>query len=140
MAYGNTFPMGYQPMYYPQFQQQQYQQQPMSNNQNTQQVQNGGFVRVQNENEARNYLVAQGTSVTFRDESAPYIYTKTMGFSPLDPPIFEKYKLVKENSQDDEQTIEKADFVHQSEFDKLKNEFEKVKKQIEKINEVQIDE
>lgn len=61
-----------------------------------QQIQNGGFVSVRNEDEARHYPVAIGNSVTFKDESSSYIYTKTMGFSQLDKPIFEKYKLVKE--------------------------------------------
>lgn len=56
----------------------------------------GGFVRVPNENEARLYPVAPGTSVTFIDENAPYCYTKTMDRSQLDRPKFEKYRLVKE--------------------------------------------
>lgn len=84
MAFNNGFPVNYG-QYYPQ----NYQPQ-------TQQIQNGGFVPVTSEEMARNYPVAQGTSVTFRNENAPYIYTKTMGFSQLDRPIFEKYKLVKE--------------------------------------------
>lgn len=62
-----------------------------------QQIQNGGFVSVRNEIEARNYPVAPGNSITFKDETAPYVYTKTMGFSQLDRPIFDKYRLVKEN-------------------------------------------
>lgn len=73
---------------------------PTQTTQNTQQIQNGGFVPAPNEEFARNYPVAIGTSVTFKDESAPYIYTKTMGFSQLDRPIFEKYKLVKEEVSD----------------------------------------
>lgn len=32
---------------------------------------------------------------------APYVYTKTMGFSQLDRPIFEKYKLIKEEIPDE---------------------------------------
>ena len=57
------------------------------------------FVGVQNEHEARIYPVAPGKSVTFRDESQPTIfYTKTGGASPLDAPVFEKYKLVKEEA------------------------------------------
>ena len=86
------------PYYYqnvPQYQpQQQMAQQPM------QQIQNGGFVSVRNEIEAMNYPVAHGMSVTFKDETAPYIYTKTMGFSQMDRPTFEKYKLVKEEVDD----------------------------------------
>lgn len=62
------------------------------------QIQNGGFVSVRNESEARSYPVAPGNSVTFKDETAPYVYTKTMGFSQLDRPIFDKYRLVKEDS------------------------------------------
>lgn len=61
------------------------------------QIQNGGFVSVRSEEEARNYPVAQGMSVTFKNETAPYIYTKTTGFSQLDRPIFEKFKLIKED-------------------------------------------
>jgi hypothetical protein len=55
-----------------------------------------GFISVRSEMEARNYPVGLGNSVTFKDENAPYVYTKTMGFSQLDIPRFEKYKLVKE--------------------------------------------
>lgn len=77
----------------------QYQQYAVANNPTpaTPQIQNSGFVSIRSENEARNYPVAFGNSVTFKDENAPYIYTKTMGFSQLDNPIFEKYRLVKES-------------------------------------------
>lgn len=111
MAYNNGFPMGYQQMYYPQPVQllQPMQQQPMPQPQQVQatQVQNqvqpqypivqGGFVRVRSENEARMYPVAPGNSVTFIDEAQPYCYTKTVNTSQLDRPIFEKYRLVKED-------------------------------------------
>ncbi len=60
------------------------------------------FIPVRNELEARNYPVAYGNSVTFKDENAPYVYSKTMGFSQLDKPVFEKYRLVKENVQEEE--------------------------------------
>lgn len=55
-----------------------------------------GFVSVRSIQEAQNYPVAPGNSVMFRDEYAPYVYTKTMGQSQLDRPTFEKYRLVKE--------------------------------------------
>lgn len=60
------------------------------------------FIPVRNEIEARNYPVAYGNSVTFKDENAPYVYSKTMGFSQLDKPVFEKYRLVKEDVQEEE--------------------------------------
>ena len=74
--------------------------QPLINpmlNQGQYQIQNGGLVSISNEDEARKYPVAPGNSVTFKDENAPYVYTKTMGFSQLDRPLFEKFRLVKED-------------------------------------------
>ena len=69
--------------------------------QQQQQVQSP-FITVRSETEARNYPVAYGNSVTFKDENAPYVYSKTMGFSQLDKPVFEKYRLVKEDVQEEE--------------------------------------
>ena len=74
---------------------QPYQQQQLFPQQ--QQI-NSGIISVRNEMEARNYPIAPGNSIMFRDETSPHVYTKTMGFSQLDRPIFEKYKLVKEQA------------------------------------------
>ena len=82
------------PMYGPYYPQQNYIPQQVNNQ--PQQIQSGGFIPVPSEDVARNYPVAPGNSVTFKNENAPYVYTKTMGFSQLDRPIFEKYKLVRE--------------------------------------------
>lgn len=93
MAY-NFFPQGYQQYGYP-YQQaipQTYQAQQSSQPQ----IQNGGFVSVRNIEEAFNWPVAPGNSITFKDENSPYIYTKTKGFSQLEAPIFERFRLVKE--------------------------------------------
>lgn len=108
MAYNNYFPATYQPVYYnnainpyyQQLQQQQMMQQAQQAQQQTQQpaIQQSGFVLVQSEQEARAYPVAPGNSVTFKDERQPYCYVKTMGFNQLDRPVFEKYRLVKEES------------------------------------------
>lgn len=76
--------------------QQQAQQPNAQPVQSQAQAQNGGFVRVQNENAARMYPVAPGCSVTFVDDTAPYCYVKTMGASQLETPRFERYRLVKE--------------------------------------------
>lgn len=88
MAYYQGFPYQYNP--YQQIQP-QIQAQP--------QIQNGGFVSVRSIEEAYNYPVAPGNSITFKDENSPYVYTKTRGFSQLDQPVFEKYRLVKEDNQ-----------------------------------------
>lgn len=82
MAYNNFFP-GYvypQPNYY----------------QNNQQTQNSNFVSVRSIEEAYNWPVAPGNSITFKVENTPYVCTKTKGFSALDQPVFERYRLVKE--------------------------------------------
>lgn len=111
----NYYP--YQNNYYPQ--------------QNPQQVQNNGFISVRNESEARNYPVAFGNSVTFKDENAPYVYTKTMGFSQLDRPVFDKYRLVKEDVEeevtDNNLTHNQLELI-KSEFDKLWDEINELKK------------
>jgi hypothetical protein len=89
--------MPYNPyQYYPQQYQQNNQQMLTTQMSGTQQPQFGGFVSVRNEMEARNYPVAPGNSVMFRDETGPYIYSKSMGYSQLDTPRFDKYRLVKE--------------------------------------------
>lgn len=90
MAYPYYQGYPFNQVYYPQLQNVQPQQQ------NTNQIQNGGFVMVKDISEALNYPVAPGNSVTFKNENQPYIYTKTLGFSQLDQPVFETFKLVKE--------------------------------------------
>lgn len=85
----------YQQNYSPYNQYNPYQNQ-MQNQQAQQTIQSGNLISVRNEDEARMYPIAPGNSVTFKDENTPYIYTKTMGFSQLDRPVFERYKLIKE--------------------------------------------
>ena len=149
MAYNNFYSpyQGYNPyqQYQPNFQQSQQQiQQPIQN----QQIQNGGFVSVHNENEARNYPIAPGNSVTFKDENAPYVYTKTQGFSQLDRPVFEKYRLVKEEDFQTQQTAQNApasaekteqanniDYALKSDLRALWDEIEALKKQMPKSKE-----
>lgn len=100
-----------------------YYQQP--NYYPVQQTQNNGFVSVRNEYEARNYPVAYGNSITFKDETAPYVYTKTMGFSQLDTPRFEKYRLVKEEAESPRAETGTNDTVNLSSAE-IKSEFEAI--------------
>lgn len=89
MQYGYPY---YQQMYQQQLPQMQAPQQQV------QQIRNGGIVSVASEEVARNYPVAPGMTVTMRDESAPYLYEKTMGFSQLDQPIFRKARIIFEDA------------------------------------------
>lgn len=156
MAYNNYY-SGYQPMMgYPyqqqiqpnyNYQQQAYPQAQMqmtAQNQQTQpQIQNGGFIQVHDENEARNYPIAPGNSVTFKDENAPYVYTKTMGFSQLDRPIFEKYRLVKEEdiqaaqnqpvNVQSPQAVNMIDYALKTDLTALQVEIDALKQRIEEL-------
>lgn len=101
--YGTAIPQGYgQPMPMPQTPQPQAYAQPVQQAQpmpmQQPQIRSGGIVSVQNETEARRYPVAPGYTVTMRDESAPYLYEKTMGFSQLDQPIFRKARIIFEDT------------------------------------------
>lgn len=87
-----------------------------------QQAQASSIVSVRSEDEARSYPVAFGNSVTFKDENAPYIYTKTMGFSQLDTPKFEKYKVVKEEASEETPN----QIVTDSVLDKLQKEIKDI--------------
>lgn len=114
----------------------------------SQQIQSGGFVSVRSIEEAFNYPVQPGKSVTFKDEYAPYVYTKTKGFSQLEEPVFEKYRLVKEeNGQPQGQVQEavpepgkreeyalKSDFLDAiSDFDDLRKQMKNLESQIKNL-------
>lgn len=109
----------YNPSYFP-----QSYGQSIGNVPQTPQIQNGGFVMVRSEDEARNYPVAFGNSVTFKDETSPYIYCKTMGFSQLDRPIFEKFRLVKEEQH--QQIENKVAESKKVENDSLRDEITRI--------------
>lgn len=109
--------------YYPYFQQPQQAQPQMQSS----------FLTVRSEAEARNYPVAYGNSVTFKDETSPYIYTKTMGFSQLDRPIFDKYRLIKEESPSDEPNKPQNDKNDKSTLKKLEDEIGAIWREIEAL-------
>jgi len=121
--YQQYYPVQNQPQYQPQ------QTQP--------QIQNNGFISVPSEEVARNYPVAPGNSVTFKNENAPYVYTKTMGFSQLDRPSFEKYKLVKEDVEEVPEHSNSIDELREKigelnvELDELRGELNAIKKNME---------
>lgn len=116
MAYNNFYPQ-----YFPQPQAQAQMQMQTS------------FVNVRSEAEARNYPVGYGNSITFKDETQPYVYTKTMGFSQLDIPVFEKYRLVKEEAQEKPQVAQNDNsigYVTKSEFEALQSRLEALQKKV----------
>lgn len=124
------------PNYYPQYQTQYQAQmptqaQPQMQPQAQPQMQTNGLISVHNEQEARNYPIAVGNSITFKDENAPYIYTKTMGFSQLDRPTFDKYRLVKEDTEPQKEVLSvEAD---NTALDELKADIEDIRGEIEAL-------
>lgn len=141
MAYNNYFPnyQGYYPQYQNTF------QQPLQQIQQPQQpqIQNGGLVSVRNIQEALNYPIAPGNSVMFKDENSPFIYVKTRGFSQLDEPIFEKYRLVKEEDMqavqnqpvraENNQTANMIDYALKTDLAALQEEIDALKQRIEEL-------
>lgn len=107
----------------------------------TMQIQNGGLISVRSEMEARNYPIAPGNSITFKDENSPYVYTKTMGFSQLDRPTFEKFRLVKEealeslqnasNSAFQPQQVDLSSYALKTDVEALRHEIEQIKQSAE---------
>lgn len=104
-------------------------------NQFYQQPQQASFIRVQSEQQAKEWPIAPGNSMTFIDDNAPYCYTKSMGMSQFDIPVFKRFRLTEEPPQS---TQIAAQAASEPEPDKLpeyltKAEFEPFKALLEKI-------
>lgn len=123
-----------------------YPYQVMNNQAGQYQNNQNGIITVRSIDEARMYPVAPGNSITFMDENAPYIYTKTMGFSQLDRPIFEKYRLMKEEDAPaatqethgqplDGQAKDSAPYALKSDIEALTASYEALKKEVEILKE-----
>ena len=100
------------------------------------QIQATNFLTVPSEEIARNYPVAPGNSITFKNENAPYVYSKTMGFSQLDRPIFEKYRLVKEDDVEPIKADSKSDEdiqIKLAEIDIVKEEIESLRAEVDEL-------
>ena len=112
-------------------------QQPQQATQQAQRM-NNSFITVQNEEEARNYPVAPSNSVLMRDENSGYIYCKTMGYSQLDKPTFERYRLVKdditpEKAQKDvlaDKPINNIEYATKSEYEAIMSDITALKKEV----------
>lgn len=101
------------------------------------QIQNGGFISVRSENEVMNYPVAPGNCVTFKIEGQPIVMEKSMGFSQLEAPHVERYRLVKEEVAEKQiETPQKDDFDIEginTAIDNLKDEIKAIWDEIEGI-------
>ena len=144
MAYNNFYPQYYQPMQNQAFQQnyqqnqafqqqnQGFQQQNFQQNMpQNQQIQNGGFMVVPSEDMARTYPVAPGNCVTFKIEGKPIVMEKSMGFSQLEAPRIDRYRLIREEDAPKEQELPQNEPKNNS----IENEtIEELKGQIKALN------
>lgn len=88
--------------------------------QNYQQIQNGGFVLIPNEETANSYPVAPGNCVTFKVEGKPIVIEKSMGFSQLETPKVKRFKLVEDSEES------KAECAHDKDIESLKSDIKKM--------------
>lgn len=127
------------PQQYPQYGYQQPVQQPVQQQvQPTQQMQNGGFLSAPNEDFVRNYPVGLGNCVTFKIEGKPIVMEKSMGFSQLESPKLERYRLVKEEADTPSNLPEKEDSDNKAMNDAIDgviSEIEAIKEDIKTIKE-----
>lgn len=125
-SYTNAYTNPYQMYMYPTQMSGTYQQ-PMQ----TQQIQNGGLISAPNEQYARTYPVAPGNSVTFKDESSPYVYVKTASFNQMEQPSFKIYKLVEVengvNPSQNNQPDNSAQYATKAEYDELRQAYAQLK-------------
>ena len=101
-----------------------------------QQPQQASFIRVQSEMQAREWPIAPGNSMTFIDDNSPYCYTKSMGMSQFDAPVFKRFRLVEEepaqNVQNATESPSQTDSIDLSAY-MLKSDFEPFKSLLERI-------
>ena len=151
MAYNNYYSPYYQTMQNQQMQNQAFQQnqgfqqnqafqQPnysQNYQQNQQQIQNGGFMLVPSEEMARSYPVAPGNCVTFKIEGKPIVMEKSMGFSQLEAPRIDRYRLVREEDAPQEQNLPqnapKENSMENETINELKGQIKALNEEMEEL-------
>ena len=123
MAYSNTFPVGYQPMY-PQYNNYVPQQTVVAQ----QQQNDNGILWVQGEAGAKSWAVAPGKSVMLMDSESNTFYIKSSDQSGMPMPlrIFDYTERTQQAHQQtpvvNQQQIDTSQFVTWDAFDKRLNE------------------
>lgn len=86
----NYYQQPINPYWQPQYQNFQAQQRQEQLDQLYSRPYNYNYVR--DENEARNWQIAPGNHLVFENQNGQYFYTKSLGFSPNEKPVFAIYK------------------------------------------------
>ena len=119
---------------------------PYGTQQQMQMPQMSTMIHVQSENDARNYPVAPGNSITFINDNEPFIYVKTASASQLGQPSFERYRVIREAAATEQKppavqesrdsgnaTTENAAYALKTETDALRAEVERLKATVDKM-------
>lgn len=93
---------------------------------------NGGFIVLPSEEDIKKYPVAPGNLVTFKIENKPVIIEKSMGRSPFDAPHYERYKLIREEMEEEKPEPAKSE---PDELEAIKNELETLKGNYKELKE-----
>lgn len=88
------------------------------------------FMSIRGKEIAINYPIAPNNTIIFRDEVEPYIYVKSMGYSPLDKPVMDIYRREEPNLTQETASVVKED---NSIIEKMKGDIESILKDIEGI-------
>lgn len=94
------------------------------------------FYNVSSEDVARRWEVQPNSTARFIDDNKEYVYMKSVGMSILEPPVFERYRLVKDSA--DPPPVEQApevEYVTKTEFESYKSAIDEIQKFMKEMNE-----
>lgn len=113
-------------------------QQNVNPNVGTPQIQDGGFVIVPDEKDVLTYPVQPGHCVRFKVVGKPIYFEKTASYSQFEDPKIDRYRLVKEEDENEQPKpgITKEDFDSvMDELDALRSDFDEIRGDINALKE-----
>lgn len=93
------------------------------------------FMSIRGKEIAVNYPIAPNNTIIFRDELEPYIYVKSMGYSPLDKPVMDIYRREEPNlAQESTPKVKEDNSIIEKIQDDIKAIFDDIEGIKKKIN------
>ncbi len=114
-------------------------QQNVNANVGTPQIQDGGFVIIPDEKDVLTYPVQPGHCVRFKVVGKPIYFEKTASYSQFEDPKIDRYRLVKEEDENEQPKpgITKEDFDSvMDELDALRSDFDEIRGDINALKEI----
>lgn len=103
------------------------------------QQQQSSVIHVQSEAQAREWSVTPGASIMFIDDTAPYCYTKSLGFSQFEPPVFKRFRITEESAQAAPQAASEVvqdnlpDYITKAEFEPFKTLLDELAEKVKEL-------